>query len=33
MQMILRLEEHFGVDFSFEDIFDAPTVAALAASP
>jgi acyl-CoA synthetase (AMP-forming)/AMP-acid ligase II/acyl carrier protein len=30
MRMILRLEEHFGVDFSFEDIFDAPTVAALA---
>ena len=29
-QMILRLEERFGVDFSFEDIFDAPTVAALA---
>ena len=30
MQMILRVEERFGVDFSFEDIFDAPTVAALA---
>lgn len=30
MQMILRLKEHFGADFSFEDIFDAPTVAALA---
>src|SRR3984893_9798149 len=29
-QMILRLEERFGVDFSFEDIFNAPTVAALA---
>jgi acyl-CoA synthetase (AMP-forming)/AMP-acid ligase II/acyl carrier protein len=29
-QMILRLEERFGVDFSFEDIFDAPTVAVLA---
>ena len=31
-QMILRLEERFGVDFSFEDIFNAPTVAALALS-
>jgi acyl-CoA synthetase (AMP-forming)/AMP-acid ligase II/acyl carrier protein len=30
-QMILRLHERFGVDFSFEDIFDSPTVAALAA--
>ena len=30
MQMILRLRERFGVDFSFKDIFDAPTVAALA---
>ena len=30
-QMISRLREHFGVDFSFKDIFDAPTVAALAA--
>jgi acyl-CoA synthetase (AMP-forming)/AMP-acid ligase II/acyl carrier protein len=30
MQMIMRMEEYFGVDFSFEDIFDAPTVAALA---
>ncbi len=30
-QMIFRLREHFGVDFSFEDIFVAPTVAALAA--
>jgi acyl-CoA synthetase (AMP-forming)/AMP-acid ligase II/acyl carrier protein len=29
-QMILRLEERFGVDLSFEDIFSAPTVAALA---
>jgi acyl-CoA synthetase (AMP-forming)/AMP-acid ligase II/acyl carrier protein len=29
-QMILRVEERFGVDFSFEDIFSAPTVAALA---
>jgi acyl-CoA synthetase (AMP-forming)/AMP-acid ligase II/acyl carrier protein len=29
-QMILRLEERFGVDFSFEDIFNAPTVATLA---
>lgn len=29
-QMILRLQERFGVDFSFEDIFNAPTVAALA---
>lgn len=30
MQMIMRLEEYFGVDFSFEDIFDAATVVALA---
>ena len=30
-QMLLRVEERFGVDFSFEDIFDAPTAAALAA--
>ena len=30
MQMILSLRERFGVDFSFEEIFDAPTVAALA---
>ena len=30
MQMILRIEERFGVGFSFEDIFKAPTVAALA---
>ncbi|WOH63594.1 AMP-binding protein [Bradyrhizobium sp. BWA-3-5] len=29
-QMILRLEERFGVDFAFEDIFSAPTVAGLA---
>jgi acyl-CoA synthetase (AMP-forming)/AMP-acid ligase II/acyl carrier protein len=29
-QMILRLEERFGVDSSFEDIFNAPTVEALA---
>jgi acyl-CoA synthetase (AMP-forming)/AMP-acid ligase II/acyl carrier protein/NRPS condensation-like uncharacterized protein len=30
MQMISRVEERFGVDFSFKDIFGAPTVAALA---
>ena len=30
-QMLSRLRTHFGVDFSFKDIFDAPTVAALAA--
>jgi acyl-CoA synthetase (AMP-forming)/AMP-acid ligase II/acyl carrier protein len=30
-QMISRLRERFGVDLSFKDIFDAPTVAALAA--
>src|SRR5205085_2030248 len=30
MQMILRVEERFGVQLSFEDIFDAPTAAALA---
>jgi acyl-CoA synthetase (AMP-forming)/AMP-acid ligase II/acyl carrier protein len=30
-QMISRLRDRFGVDFSFKDIFDAPTVAALAA--
>jgi acyl carrier protein len=30
MQMIMRVEEHFGADFTFKDIFDAPTVAALA---
>jgi acyl-CoA synthetase (AMP-forming)/AMP-acid ligase II/acyl carrier protein len=29
-QMILHVEERFGVDFSFKDIFNAPTVAALA---
>jgi acyl-CoA synthetase (AMP-forming)/AMP-acid ligase II/acyl carrier protein len=29
-QMILRVEERFGVEFSFKDIFNAPTVAALA---
>ncbi|MCK1420313.1 AMP-binding protein [Bradyrhizobium sp. CW12] len=29
-QMILRLEERFGVQVSFEDIFSAPTVTALA---
>ena len=29
-QMILRVEERFGVDFSFKDIFNSPTVAALA---
>jgi acyl-CoA synthetase (AMP-forming)/AMP-acid ligase II/acyl carrier protein len=31
MQMILRLQERFSVYFSLEDIFDAPTVAALSA--
>jgi amino acid adenylation domain-containing protein len=31
MQMLSRLKAGFGVDFSFKDIFDAPTVAALAA--
>ena len=30
-QMLSRLRENFGVEFSFEDIFDMPTVAALAA--
>jgi acyl-CoA synthetase (AMP-forming)/AMP-acid ligase II/aryl carrier-like protein len=30
-QMLSRLRARFGVDFSFQDIFDAPTVAALAA--
>ncbi len=30
-QMLSRLRERFGVNFSFEDIFDAPTVAAMAA--
>jgi acyl-CoA synthetase (AMP-forming)/AMP-acid ligase II/acyl carrier protein/NRPS condensation-like uncharacterized protein len=29
-QMILRVEQRFGVYFSFKDIFNAPTVAALA---
>jgi amino acid adenylation domain-containing protein len=31
MQMLSRLRARFGVDFSFKDILDAPTVAALAA--
>src|SRR5262249_20495330 len=31
MQMLSRLRMHLGVDFSFKDIFDSPTVAALAA--
>ena len=30
-QMLSRLRAHFGVDFSLQDIFDAPTVEALAA--
>jgi amino acid adenylation domain-containing protein len=30
-QMLSRLRDRFGVDFSFEDIFNAPTVAATAA--
>ncbi|HKH00998.1 MAG TPA: condensation domain-containing protein, partial [Bradyrhizobium sp.] len=30
-QMLSRLRASFGIDFSFKDIFDAPTVAALAA--
>ena len=30
-QMLSRLRSHFGIDLSFKDIFDAPTVAALAA--
>ena len=30
-QMLSRLRARFGIDFSFQDIFDAPTVAALAA--
>ena len=30
-QLLSRLRARFGVDFSFKDIFDAPTVAALAA--
>ena len=29
-QMLSRLQESFGVELSFKDIFDAPTVAALA---
>jgi amino acid adenylation domain-containing protein len=29
-QMLSRLRARFGVDFSFKDIFDAPTIAALA---
>jgi acyl-CoA synthetase (AMP-forming)/AMP-acid ligase II/acyl carrier protein len=29
-QMILRIKEDFGVEFTFDDIFEAPTVAALA---
>jgi len=29
-QMLSRLRSHFGIDLSFKDIFDAPTVAALA---
>jgi acyl carrier protein len=29
-QMILRVKEDFGVEFTFDDIFEAPTVAALA---
>jgi acyl-CoA synthetase (AMP-forming)/AMP-acid ligase II/acyl carrier protein len=29
-QMILRVEERFGLELSFEDLFDAPTIAALA---
>jgi acyl-CoA synthetase (AMP-forming)/AMP-acid ligase II/acyl carrier protein len=32
-EMILSLRERFGVEFSLKDIFDAPTVAALAARP
>jgi amino acid adenylation domain-containing protein len=31
-QVLSRLRARFGVDFSFRDIFDAPTVATLAAS-
>jgi acyl-CoA synthetase (AMP-forming)/AMP-acid ligase II/acyl carrier protein/NRPS condensation-like uncharacterized protein len=31
MQILSRLRAHFGVDFSLKDIFDAPTVATLAA--
>jgi acyl carrier protein len=30
VQMILRVEERYGVDFLFKDFFNAPTVAALA---
>ena len=30
-QMLSRLRARLGVDLSFKDIFDAPTVAALAA--
>jgi amino acid adenylation domain-containing protein len=30
-QMLSRLRTHWGVDFSFKEIFDSPTVAALAA--
>jgi amino acid adenylation domain-containing protein len=30
-QMLSRLRVHFGVNFSFRDIFDAPTIAMLAA--
>ena len=30
-QMLSRLRERFGVDLSFKDIFDAPTIAVLAA--
>jgi amino acid adenylation domain-containing protein len=30
-QLLSRLRERFNVDFSFEDVFDAPTVASLAA--
>jgi amino acid adenylation domain-containing protein len=29
-QMLSRLRARFGVDFSFKDVFDAPTIAALA---
>jgi acyl-CoA synthetase (AMP-forming)/AMP-acid ligase II/acyl carrier protein len=31
MQLLLHLQADYGVDFSFEDIFEAPTVAGLAA--
>jgi amino acid adenylation domain-containing protein len=30
-QMLSRLRTHFGIELSFNDIFDAPTIAALAA--